>query len=137
LNTTEAKSIQSEAKKLLKKGVTAPEFSRIFFGPEGRLRSLWSTPDERHQLVRSELYRWLQQELAGLRRQEIEAFEEEVKSLSGRVTIVIPKSLHAALKREAQSEGVSLSELMRLKLAVKYSQSTRRLSSKRKRVAQG
>ncbi len=125
------KSIRSEAQKLLKQGVTAPDFSRLFFGPAGRLRALWTTPEQRRQGVRSELYRWLQQQLAALRSREVNEFEQEVQALSGRVTIVIPKSLHAALKREAQLEGVSLSELMRLKLAVKYSQSARRLASKR------
>lgn len=125
------KTIREEAKTLLKKGVTAPEFSRLFFGPEGRLRALWTSPEERRQGVNSELYRWLQAQLATLRSREVDEFEQEVQALSGRVTIVIPKSLHAALKREAQLEGVSLSELMRLKLAVKYSQSTRRLTSKR------
>lgn len=130
MNATE-KAIQLQAKKLLRDGVTAPEFSRIFFGPQGRLRELWTTSQERRQVVGSELYRWLQQQLAGLRSREVEEFEEEVRGLSGRVTIVIPKSLHAALKREAQLEGVSLSELMRLKLAVQYSQSTRRLTAKR------
>jgi hypothetical protein len=32
----------------------------------------------------------------------------------------MPKSLHAALKREAAKEGVSLSELIRLKLGYPY-----------------
>ena len=34
--------------------------------------------------------------------------------------MVVPKSLHAALKREAVQEGISLSELIRLKLGVAY-----------------
>ena len=117
------KTLQSEAKKMLKSGVTAPEFSAHFFGPAGKLASLCSTSAERKLIVSSEIYRWLQQQLAILRAQEAEAFNQETKALSGRVTIVIPKSLHAALKQEATSEGVSLSELMRLKLAVKFSHS--------------
>lgn len=128
---TPEKTLQSEAKKMLKSGVTAPEFSAHFFGPAGKLASLCSTPAERKLMVSSEIYRWLQQQLAILRAQEAELFNQETKALSGRVTIVIPKSLHAALKQEATSEGVSLSELMRLKLAVKFSQSARRLTKRR------
>jgi len=131
---TPDKTLQSEAKKMLKSGVAAPEFSAHFFGPTGKLASLCSTAAERKQLVSSEIYRWLQGQLATLRAQEAELFTQETKALSGRVTIVIPKSLHAALKQEASSEGVSLSELMRLKLAVKFSQSARRLTRRRKSI---
>lgn len=131
------KALQNEAKRLLKKGATASEFSANFFGQDGKLTALCSTPTERKELVSSEIYRWLQQQLATLRTQEAEIFDQETKALSGRVTIVIPKSLHAALKQEANSEGVSLSELMRLKLAVKFSQSARRLTKGRKRAAAG
>ncbi len=128
------KALQSEAKKMLKSGVTAPDFSAHFFGPAGKLSSLCATPADRKQMISSEIYRWLQQQLAVLRSQEAEEFNQETKALSGRVTIVIPKSLHAALKREATSEGVSLSELMRLKLAVKFSQSAKRLTRRRKSI---
>jgi len=47
-------------------------------------------------------------------------FEKEIAAHSGRLTVVVPKSLHAALKKEAAQEGVSLSELIRLKLGVAY-----------------
>lgn len=36
------------------------------------------------------------------------------------MTLIVPKSLHAALKREAALEGVSLAELLRLKASVPF-----------------
>lgn len=120
LLTSKERAIHDEARALLSKDVSAPEFSARFFGPDGLLRGLWATSEERKAVTRSELYKWLQQRLAELRRREGEAFEREMESLSGRLTVVVPKSLHAGLKREAQREGVSLSELIRLKLGMAY-----------------
>jgi predicted HicB family RNase H-like nuclease len=119
LSETE-RDIYQEAQALLSKGTTAPEFSVRIFGPEGLLKKLWKTDAERKGVVASELYRWLKQSLTELRDREAAEFEKEVASLSGRLTVVVPKSLHAALKHEAVQEGVSLSELIRLKLGVAY-----------------
>jgi predicted HicB family RNase H-like nuclease len=76
----------------------------------------------RRAIVGSDLYRWLQASLASLRREEAAEFDRQVESVSGRLTVVVPKSLHAALKNEARAEGVSLSELVRLKLSLPYRQ---------------
>jgi predicted HicB family RNase H-like nuclease len=114
----------------LRQGITAAEFSRKFFGAGGMLAKLARTRDERKRLVAGELYRWLQEQLAELRRRETKAFEQEVEALSGRLTVVVPKSLHGALRHEAAQEGVSLSELIRLKLAVPFAHSARMLSER-------
>lgn len=118
--TTTEREIYREAQKMLSQEMTAIAFSERFFGPSGRLRKLWKNEAERKKVVASELYQWLSQRLAELRTQDATAFEQEVETFSGRLTIVVPKSLHAALKREAMQEGVSLSELIRLKLGVAY-----------------
>jgi hypothetical protein len=117
---TAEKEIYSEAVRLLKSGTNAADFSRRFFGPDGLLRTLWNTDTERRALVDSELYRWLEREHSKLRTRDARAFAKEVESLSGRLTVVVPRSLHAALKREAAMEHVSLSELIRLKLGIPY-----------------
>ena len=114
--TSTEREIYREAQKMLAKEATAVGFSERFFGPSGSLQKLWKNEAERKKVVVSELYQWLSQRLAELRTQEAKAFEQEVETFSGRLTIVVPKSLHAALKREAMHEGVSLSELIRLKL---------------------
>ncbi len=119
LSRTE-QEIYREAKSMLAKKAMATAFSEHFFGPSGSLRKLWKNDAERKKVVTSELYQWLSQRLGELRTQEAKAFEQEIETFSGRLTIVVPKSLHAALKREAVREGVSLSELIRLKLGVAY-----------------
>ena len=63
--------------------------------------------------------------LESLGKREVAAFEADIEQLSGRLTVVVPKSLHAALREEATREGISLSELIRLKLGLPY-----RLTSK-------
>jgi len=112
--------IRDEADELIAKGTSAAEFSARFFGPEGKLRALWTNEPDRRRVVQSQLYKWLQRRLAEIRAREAEGFEKEISDLSGRITIVIPKSLHWALKGEAALEGVSQSEMIRLKLAVPY-----------------
>lgn len=119
LNKTE-REIYREAESLRERGIAAPVFSARFFGSDGLLRTLWKTDGERKAVIGSELYRWLKDCLGGIRDRDVAAFEKEVAALSGRLTVVVPKSLHAALKREAVQEGISLSELIRLKLGVAY-----------------
>jgi predicted HicB family RNase H-like nuclease len=119
LNKTE-REIYQEAEHLQARGTSAPVFSARFFGSDGLLRKLWKTDGERKAVVASELYKWLKTCLTEIRDREVAQFEKEVASLSGRLTVVVPRSLHAALKREAVQEGISLSELIRLKLGVAY-----------------
>ena len=105
----------------VKEGVSSTEFSVRFFGPKGMLGKLCRTKKERKALVKHPLYKWLQEQFNELRRRDADEFRREVESLSGRLTVVVPKSLHGALRREAAAEGISLSELIRLKLAVPFS----------------
>ena len=114
------KALVREAETLLKKGATATSFSAHFFGPHGKLPALCATKEQRAALVETGAYKRLQELLSALRAKEAQAFDREIEGLSGRVTITVPRSLHAALKREAVFEHVSLSELMRLKLSVPY-----------------
>jgi len=116
--------IYREAVAMLARGVDAVSFSARFFGSEGRLTQLGHHREERRRILDSELYRWLKAKYEELRQRDGAEFERELKSVSGRLTVVVPKSLHAALKGEASSEGVSLSEQIRLKLTIPYRQMT-------------
>lgn len=119
------RAIYCKALDLLKEGVDAPTFSARLFGPEGALSRLGGEDREsREKLVESELYRWLKDQYSRLRLRDAARFNQDLKAASGRLTVVVPKSLHSALKSEAQAEGVSLSELIRLKLGVPYRQMT-------------
>lgn len=114
------RDIHREAEALRAQGVSAVAFSARVFGPEGLLRRLWKTEADRRRMAGSELYARLHEILAELRGRDAAEFDREVEALSGRLTVVVPKSLHAALKREASQEGISLSELIRLKLGISY-----------------
>jgi predicted HicB family RNase H-like nuclease len=126
------KSIYDEARRLLSEGTTAADFSSRFFAAGGALAKLSRNEDQRKALVTSDLYRWLKERLNELRRQEADTFESEVQQASGRLTITVARSLHAALKEEARYEGVSLSELIRLKLSIPYKTTARLQLSERK-----
>lgn len=128
------REIHRAATDLLERGVDAPTFSARFFGPHGDLARLGEGREARERLLRSDLYAWLKARFTELRLRDAAQFEQETRSASGRLTVVVPRSLHAALKSEAASEGVSLSELIRLKLAVPYRQMTDLLVPKRPSV---
>ena len=122
--TENEKQIYQDASDLLEKGTDAPTFSSQFFGPQGRLNRLGQTREDRERVLKSSLYRLLKSKYAELRLRDAARFEQDLKLASGRLTVSVPRSLHAALKDEAASEGVSLSELIRLKLMVPYRQMT-------------
>ena len=127
--------IHRQATRMLERGVDAPTFSARFFGPQGELAQLGKKRETRERILRSELYGWLKARFTELRLRDAASFEQETRTASGRLTVVVPKSLHAALKSEAASEGVSLSELIRLKLAVPYRQVTDLLLPRQPRPA--
>lgn len=123
------KVVYQAAVEALRQGTTVAAFTEQFFGPEGMLQRLATTRAEREALVKTKLYRWLKQQVTMLRRKDAKAFDREVAALSGRLTVVVAKSLHGALRREAVEEGVSLSELIRLKLSLRYSDAVALLSA--------
>lgn len=127
--SADEKVIHEAAVEALRQGTTVAAFTEQFFGPEGLLGRLATTRDEREALVETQLYQWLKQQVATLRRTEAKAFNREVAGLSGRLTVVVARSLHGALRREAVEEGVSLSELIRLKLSLPYSETVAVLSA--------
>jgi hypothetical protein len=122
--TSEEKSIYDGALGMLNEGIDAPAFSARFFGPDGELFRLGTTRDGRERILHSDLYQWLKSKWEGLRRADASRFDDLLTRASGRLTLNVPRSLHAALKSEAAAEGVSLSELIRLKLTIPYRQMT-------------
>ncbi|HXV65058.1 MAG TPA: toxin-antitoxin system HicB family antitoxin [Vicinamibacteria bacterium] len=124
--------LKEAATKMLEAGADAPTFSARFFGPSGELGRLGVTRKDRELILRSELYRWLKERYEELRLRDAAQFEQDVKVASGRLTVAVPRSLHAALKGEAAAEGVSLSELIRLKLSIPYRQMANLLIPKTK-----
>ena len=128
------REVYRKAADLLEQGTDAPAFSARFFGLNGELTKLGQGRGERQEILRSELYKWLKARYTELRLRDAARFERETRAASGRLTVVVPRSLHGALKGEAANEGVSLSELIRLKLAVPYRQMTELLVPRKLRA---
>jgi hypothetical protein len=124
--------LRESAKKMLEAGMDAPTFSARFFGPKGELSQLGETREDRERILGSDIYQWLKERYEELRLRDAAEFEREIKVTSGRLTVAVPRSLHAALKSEAVAEGVSLSELIRLKLSIPYRQMANMLIPKTK-----
>ncbi len=127
--------ILAEARSAIQRGVEAAEFSEMFFGMHGRLQQLCRRKEDRRRVAEGKLFGKLQDMFRQLQRKEAAEFEAESEALSGRLTVVVPKSLHAALKREAKGEGVSLSELIRLKLTCPFSSTIRSAFENERRKA--
>lgn len=121
-------TVRREVEALFAAGATVQEVTARVFGPKGLLSTLAADRKEREAFVATPVAAWLRERLAEQRGREIDEFERETASLSGRMTLVMPKSLHAALKREAAAEGVSLAELLRLKASVPLRETSARLA---------
>ncbi len=110
--------IYREAARLLEQEIDAPAFSARFFGSDGELAKLGGGRETRRRILESDLYRWLKARYTELRLRDAAGFEQESRAAAGRLTVVVPRSLHGALRSEPSSDGASLSELIRGKPAV-------------------
>jgi HicB-like protein involved in pilus formation len=99
------------------------DLSNALFNPaDGLLTKAYPTREEREAFMKTEAY-------AAIRKLRETAIRETglvegatPKKKSGRFMVRLPKSLHAALEREANEEGVSLNQLVVTKLALQMSQ---------------
>jgi len=124
---------EEQVRKALAQKQTTMELSEALFGPNGVFAQVAGTLEEREQLLRHPLYQQAHSRLSDLRAVEVGRFESELARLEAhpaRLSIQIPRSLHSALKAEAAREGVSLSELVRLKLSLPHGLPVRALASK-------
>lgn len=94
------------------------DLSNALFDPiEGLLVKAYPTAEARAQFVQTDAYRQIQHLLTATR-QRSGLLAGATPTKSGRFVVRLPKSLHAALEREASAEGVSLNQLAVAKLAV-------------------
>lgn len=100
------------------------DLSNALFNPvDGLLTKAYPTREEREVFMKSEEYRAIRQLLqATMERSGL--VDGATPEKSGRFLVRLPKTLHAALEREAVDEGVSLNQLVVTKLAVQMSQLT-------------
>jgi hypothetical protein len=108
----------NEAERAARDSETWADLSNFLFNPvDGLIARAYPTRGDREAFVRTEEYRRLRQLVSdAMHRHGL--VEGATPRKSGRFVVRLPQSLHAALEREAASEGVSLNQLVVAKLAV-------------------
>jgi hypothetical protein len=106
------------AKQAAGEAETWADLSNSLFDPgEGLIARAYPTREARQAFVKTEEYRKLRQLVAdAMDRHGL--VEGGTPKKSGRFVVRLPRSLHAALEREAIAEGVSLNQLVVAKLSV-------------------
>ena len=98
------------------------DLSNALFDPvNGLLTKAYPTREEREAFLKTKEYGAIRK-LLETAIEETGLIEGATPKKSGRFMVRLPKSLHAALEREAKEEGVSLNQLVVTKLAVQMSQ---------------
>lgn len=90
------------------------ELHNAMFGVGGEFSRLFKTPEERTEFSKTPEYAQIWAIINQLRDN---SGEPPIEEFSGKMSLRLPKSLHAALAREAENEGVSLNQLIIVKLA--------------------
>jgi len=121
--------ILDTAKEMASSADAWADLANALFDPaDGVIAKAYPTRQERAAFLKTREYqiicRWID---AAIERTGFVAGATPKKS--GKFMVRLPKSLHAALAREAAEEGVSLNQLVVTKLALQLSHLTRDMSS--------
>ena len=117
-----AQELLDFARSLQDSGLTWVEANNSIYGPGGRFVTLFPTKSDRMAFARTAESRQLDELIDNLPEPDVRSSREEY---SGKFVVRIPKSLHAALAAEAEIEGVSLNQLVVVKLAVQLAGSVK------------
>src|SRR6184192_1178752 len=117
------RSIKSRAQELLTlgrrlaetPGLTWVEANNAVYGPGGPFARLFPTAKDRMAFAKMEESQEIDELIDSLPEPRVGPQRREY---SGKFNVRVPKSLHAALAREAEAEGVSLNQLVVAKLAL-------------------
>jgi predicted HicB family RNase H-like nuclease len=96
-------------------GLTWVEANNAIYGPGGPFTRLFPSAKDRAAFARTAASRQIDALLDRLPEPPVAPQRREY---SGKFNVRIPKSLHAALVREAEAEAVSLNQLVLAKLAL-------------------
>jgi len=113
-----AAEILSEAERTARTAESWADLSNSLFDPEtGLIAKAYPTREERAAFLQTEEYKRIRQLLhRAIERHGL--VDGATPKNSDRPVVRLPHSLHAALRREAAAEGVSLNELVVAKLSV-------------------
>jgi HicB-like protein involved in pilus formation len=108
----------SEAERAAHDAESWADLSNFLFNPvDGLVARAYTTRAARESFVKTDEYKRIRQLIAdAIERHGL--VEGATPKKSGRFVVRLPRTLHAALEREAASEGVSLNQLVLAKLAV-------------------
>ena len=108
----------AEAERAANDAESWADLSNFLFNPvDGLVARAYKTREAREAFLKTDQYKQIRQLIAdAVERHGL--VEGATPKKSGRFVVRLPKSLHAALEREAASEGVSLNQLVLAKLAV-------------------
>lgn len=114
-------AILDSAKEVACETANWADLSNALFNPvDGLITKAYPSREEREAFLRTEEYRAIR-DLLRTAMGKSGLVEGATPQKSGRFVVRLPKSLHAALEREAAEEGVSLNQLVVTKLAVQLS----------------
>ena len=100
---------------------TWADLSNALFDPvNGLISKAYPTREQRAAFLKTDEYRKIRRLLDAVT-ERTGLVEGATPKKSGKFVVRLPKSLHAALEREAKREGVSLNQLVVAKLAVQMS----------------
>jgi hypothetical protein len=107
-----------EAQCAAQEAETWADLSNVLFNPiDGLIARAYPAREEREAFVKTDEYKKVRTLIAeAIARHGL--VEGATPRKSGRFVVRLPQSLHAALEREAATEGVSLNQLVIAKLAV-------------------
>jgi len=118
-NTMDKKSaILERAIEIARKATTWADFSNALFDPfDGELVRTFPTQEDRQTFRTTKEFKEIRA-LLQQKMNQIGLVRGAVPTKSGKFVVRLPRSLHAALEAEAESEGTSLNQLVVTKLAV-------------------
>ena len=111
--------ILAEGKRLAERSKTWADLSNALFDPlDGLVAKRFPDPAARAEFRKSETYAKLHK-LVEQRMEHTGVVAGAEPTKSGRFVVRLPKTLHAALEREAIAEGTSLNQLVLAKLSAR------------------
>ncbi|MFM9959886.1 MAG: toxin-antitoxin system HicB family antitoxin [Planctomycetaceae bacterium] len=111
---TPAKELLAIAHGKSKSAKTWPELHNAVFGPGGPYGRLFPTLSQRTAFSKTSEHKAILKMMESL---PAPAREADVDAYSGKLLVRLPKTIHAALAREAETENVSLNQLIVAKLS--------------------
>lgn len=121
MSTDTVSAILADARRLAERSQTWADLSNALFDPvDGLVVSCLPDAKDRAAFRKSDAYATLHK-LVEQKMQQTGVLAGSEPKKSGRFVVRLPRSLHAALEREAAAEGTSLNQLVVTKLAASLS----------------